>query len=161
MEEMGRRGDGEMGRAKMLNDTFKSVMFFLETTDSPSPRLPVSPSSRLPFLIFVTLAFIFLLTTQDARAVVNSARVPLPSSATTVSKVGPVGMTVSDMDRSIEFYSKILSFEKVSDIEVTGDDYERLQGVFGLRMRVVRMRLGDEFIELTEYLAPKGRPIPV
>jgi catechol 2,3-dioxygenase-like lactoylglutathione lyase family enzyme len=28
-------------------------------------------------------------------------------------------------------------------------------------MRVVRMRLGDEFIELTEYLAPKGRPVPV
>ena len=28
-------------------------------------------------------------------------------------------------------------------------------------MRVVRMRLGDEFIELTEYLAPKGRPLPV
>jgi len=26
---------------------------------------------------------------------------------------------------------------------------------------VVRMRLGDEFIELTEYLAPKGRPVPV
>jgi len=23
------------------------------------------------------------------------------------------------------------------------------------------MKLGDEFIELTEYLAPKGRPIPV
>jgi catechol 2,3-dioxygenase-like lactoylglutathione lyase family enzyme len=28
-------------------------------------------------------------------------------------------------------------------------------------MRVVRLRLGQEFIELTEYLAPKGRPIPV
>jgi catechol 2,3-dioxygenase-like lactoylglutathione lyase family enzyme len=28
-------------------------------------------------------------------------------------------------------------------------------------MRVVRMRLGDEFIELTEYLTPKGRPVPV
>ena len=28
-------------------------------------------------------------------------------------------------------------------------------------MRVVRMRLGDEFIELTEYLARKGRPVPV
>jgi catechol 2,3-dioxygenase-like lactoylglutathione lyase family enzyme len=28
-------------------------------------------------------------------------------------------------------------------------------------MRVVRMRLGDEFIELTEYLTPKGRPLPV
>src|SRR5262244_1988194 len=70
-------------------------------------------------------------------------------------------MTVSDMDASVEFYSKVLSFEKVSDVEVTGEDYERLQGVFGLRMRVVRMRLGDESIELTEYLAPKGRPVPV
>lgn len=75
--------------------------------------------------------------------------------------VGPIGMTVSDMDASVEFYSRVLSFEKVSDVEVAGDDYERLQGVFGLRMRVVRMRLGDEFIELTEYLAPKGRPVPV
>ncbi len=81
--------------------------------------------------------------------------------AATVERVGPVGMTVADMDRSVEFYSKILSFEKVSDVEVVGDDYERLQGLFGVRMRIVRMRLGDEFIELTEYLAPKGRPIPV
>src|SRR5207247_1874092 len=78
-----------------------------------------------------------------------------------VERVGAVGMTVSDMDRSIEFYSNVLSFEKVSDIEVAGQDYEHLEGVFGLRMRVVRMRLGDEFIELTEYLAPKGRPFPV
>jgi catechol 2,3-dioxygenase-like lactoylglutathione lyase family enzyme len=61
----------------------------------------------------------------------------------------------------VEFLSKVLSFEKVSDIEVAGDEYERLQGVFGARMRIVRMRLGDELVELTEYLAPKGRPIPV
>ncbi len=33
--------------------------------------------------------------------------------------------------------------------------------MFGVRMRIVRMKLGDEFIELTEYLAPRGRPIPV
>jgi catechol 2,3-dioxygenase-like lactoylglutathione lyase family enzyme len=65
------------------------------------------------------------------------------------------------MDRSIEFYSRVLSFEKVSDVEVTGEDYEQLEGVFGLRMRVVRMRLGEEVIELTEYLAPKGRPVPI
>jgi catechol 2,3-dioxygenase-like lactoylglutathione lyase family enzyme len=75
--------------------------------------------------------------------------------------VNSIGITVSDMDRSVEFYSKVLAFEKVSDVEVWGEAYEHLQGVFGLRMRVVRMRLGDEFIELTEYLAPKGRPIPV
>ena len=102
----------------------------------------------------------------DARAL-NSSRVPLlfatnnPNPVPLVELVDAIGMTVSDMDASVNFYSKILSFEKVSDVEVTGGDYERFQGVFGLRMRVVRMRLGDEFIELTEYLAPKGRPVPV
>ncbi len=78
-----------------------------------------------------------------------------------VDSVDAIGITVSDMDRAVDFYSKVLTFEKVSDAEVAGDNYEHLEGVFGLRIRVVRMRLGDEFIELTEYLAPKGRPIPV
>src|SRR5262250_3251902 len=78
-----------------------------------------------------------------------------------VDRVDAVGITVSDMDRAIGFYSKVLTFEKVSDVEVSGENYEHLEGVFGVRMRVVRMKLGDEFIELTEYLAPKGRPISV
>ena len=72
-----------------------------------------------------------------------------------------VGFTVSDMERAIAFYSKVLTFETVSDTEVTGEAFEHLEGVFGARARVVRMKLGDEQIELTEYLAPRGRPIPV
>lgn len=78
-----------------------------------------------------------------------------------VETVAAVGMTVANMDRSVAFYGDVLAFETVSDIEVTGRAFEHLQGVFGLRMRVVRMRLGEECIELTEYLSPKGRPIPV
>ena len=78
-----------------------------------------------------------------------------------VDGVDAVGITVSDMDRAVDFYSKVLTFEKVSDVEVAGENYEHLEGVFGLRMRVVRMKLGDEFVDLTEYLAPKGRPIPI
>ena len=77
-----------------------------------------------------------------------------------VKSVDAVGMTVADMDRSIEFFNKVLTFEKISDVEVHGSEYEKLQGVFGLRMRVVRMKLGDETIDLTQYLAPEGRPIP-
>ena len=83
------------------------------------------------------------------------------SAAAQVIAVQSVGMTVADMDRSVAFYTEVLHFEKASDVEVWGEDYERLQGVFGLRMRVVRLRLGDESLELTEYLAPRGRPIPV
>jgi catechol 2,3-dioxygenase-like lactoylglutathione lyase family enzyme len=61
----------------------------------------------------------------------------------------------------VEFFSRVLNFEKISEVEVHGGEYEKLQGVFGLRMRVARMKLGHESIELTQYLAPEGRPIPV
>jgi len=79
---------------------------------------------------------------------------------TAVKAVDSIGMTVSDMDTAVDFYSKVLSFEKISDTEVWGSEYERLKGVFGVRMRVVRLRLGDEVIELTDYLTPEGRPYP-
>jgi catechol 2,3-dioxygenase-like lactoylglutathione lyase family enzyme len=60
-----------------------------------------------------------------------------PGTAHLVEQVGAIGMTVSDMDASVAFYSKILSFEKVSDVEVAGEDYERLQGVFRCRSFIV------------------------
>jgi catechol 2,3-dioxygenase-like lactoylglutathione lyase family enzyme len=99
-----------------------------------------------------------------AAAVLSLVLVPLAPAQqghALVDGVDAIGITVSDMDRAVDFYSKVLTFEKVSDTEAAGENYEHLEGVFGLRMRIVRMRLGDEFIELTEYLAPKGRPIPV
>ena len=71
--------------------------------------------------------------------------------------VESIGMTVSDMDRSVEFYSA-LTFQKVSDVEVLGEQFEHLEGVFGARMRIVRMQLGNEYLDLTQYLAPPGRP---
>jgi catechol 2,3-dioxygenase-like lactoylglutathione lyase family enzyme len=81
------------------------------------------------------------------------------SAAQGAISVESVGMTVSDVDRAMEFYSA-LTFQKVSDVEVLGDEFEHLEGVFGARMRMVRMRLGNEYLDLTQYLAPPGRPIP-
>jgi catechol 2,3-dioxygenase-like lactoylglutathione lyase family enzyme len=78
-----------------------------------------------------------------------------------VAAVDSVSITVSDMDRSLAFYQDVLGFEKISEVEVEGEAYERLMGVFGLRMRVARLRLGDEQIELIEVMTPQGRPIPV
>ena len=78
-----------------------------------------------------------------------------------VTGVDSVGITVSDMDRALDFYTKVLPFEIVSDKELAGDDFEHLEGVFGARARVARLKLGDEFFELTDYLAQEGRPIPV
>ena len=78
-----------------------------------------------------------------------------------VKEVATVGMTVSDMDEAIAFYTQVLPFEVIDDVEVSSREYELLQGVFGARSRVVDMQLGEEVIELTEYLTPKGDPIPV
>jgi catechol 2,3-dioxygenase-like lactoylglutathione lyase family enzyme len=75
-----------------------------------------------------------------------------PAERPLVEAVDGVGIAVDDMERSLEFYARVLFFEKVSD--------GQLLGVAGARVRVVRMRLGDEFIELTEYRAPRGRPVP-
>ena len=91
-------------------------------------------------------------------AVVLAASIAETQSAKV--SVEAVGMTVSDMDRAVEFYSA-LTFQKVSDLEVFGDGFEHLEGVFGARMRIVRMKLGNEFLDLTQYLAPPGRPIPI
>src|SRR5438093_1668804 len=91
-------------------------------------------------------------------AVVLAASIAETQSANVF--VESIGMTVSDMDRAVEFYSA-LAFQKVSDVEVLGEQYEHLEGVFGARMRIVRMQLGNEHVDLTEYLAPRGRPIPI
>jgi catechol 2,3-dioxygenase-like lactoylglutathione lyase family enzyme len=64
------------------------------------------------------------------------------------TRVEAAGFTVSDMDRSLDFYTRVLHFHKVSDQRnPTG------------KSRVVRIQLGDEQIELTQYPA-KGRPFP-
>ena len=79
-----------------------------------------------------------------------------------VVAVESIGMTVSDIDRSVAFYSDVLAFKPVSDVEVDGPEYDQLWGVFGVRARVVRMQLGEQQLELIEFLAPPDvRPIPV
>ncbi len=77
-----------------------------------------------------------------------------------VIKVESIGMTVKDINRSVKFYQDVLGFKKISDNEFSGTDYEKLTGVFGLNIRVVQMQLGNEVIELTDYLTTGGRSIP-
>ena len=82
------------------------------------------------------------------------------SAGAQVKAVGAVGITVSNMERAVHFYTTVLGFKKVNDTELYGEPYEQLEGIFGLRMRVVRLQLGDEFIDLTDYITSGGRSIP-
>lgn len=79
-----------------------------------------------------------------------------------VQSVAAIGFTVADMERSVAFYRDVLAFKPIGDVEVDGPEYDQLYGVFGVRARVVHMQLGEQQIELTQFLAPPdARPIPV
>ena len=114
------------------------------------------PYPRVAILALLAAATAIALGTP----VVGRAQEEARDTSVPITAVDSVGMTVDDMDRAVAFYTSVLSFEKISDVEVTGREHELLSGVFGARLRVVRLRLGDEAIELTEFLAPKGRPVP-
>ncbi len=111
----------------------------------------------MPHKAIICLRFLIIFVLWTGNTPAQPSAKDIPAQA-----VDSVGLTVSDIERSVDFFSKVLSFEKVSDVEISGHEYETLQGLFGLRMRVVRMRLGNEFIVLSQYIAPPGgRPIPM
>lgn len=74
--------------------------------------------------------------------------------------VGSVVITVSDLDRSVAFYTDVLSFKKIDARDALLDSFDRLTGVFGTNVRVVTLRLGSESIQLIQYRTPRGRPVP-
>ena len=77
-----------------------------------------------------------------------------------VTRIESIGFTVSDLNRAIDFYTNILSFEKIFETETGGVEVENLTGVCGAKIRVVRLRLNNEILELTEYQNSQGRAIP-
>jgi catechol 2,3-dioxygenase-like lactoylglutathione lyase family enzyme len=79
-----------------------------------------------------------------------------------VQRIKMIGFTVADVDREADFFTKVLQFEKVADFRVVGNEYDKMEGVFNANMRIVHLRLGDQIVELTQYVSPPtGRPIPV
>ena len=79
-----------------------------------------------------------------------------------VQRVKMIGFTVADVGRQADFFTKVLQFEKISDFRVVGGEYDKMQGVFNANMRIIHLKLGEQVVELTQYVSPAtGRPIPV
>ena len=108
-----------------------------------------SRQSRLAFVLIIVVLLLL-----PCAALFQQAPSPL------VQGVGPIEITVSDADRALKFYSEVLSFEKVSDQNVHDTNYLSLEGVSASGVRVVRMRLGDEYVELVQFAGTQGRPVP-
>src|SRR5215831_19072581 len=115
----------------------------------PTPtRVPVP----LALLAVGALALLFL-SPHLARA---------QDRATGVQRVKTIGFTVADVERESNFFANVLQFEKIADFRVVGTEYDALTGVFNSNMRIVQLKLGEQIIELTQYVSPPtGRNIPV
>lgn len=77
-----------------------------------------------------------------------------------VQRIRAIGLTVTDADRAGDFYTQALSFKPVSDNTFEGEGYSDLEGVAPTKIRVVTLQLGDEFIQLMQYLDIEEKPIP-
>lgn len=77
-----------------------------------------------------------------------------------ITAVGPIGLTVGDLDRELAFFTEVLPFEKISTTELSGEALEKLHAVPGARARTATLKLGAESITLTQFFAPQSRPIP-
>ncbi|CCQ35962.1 glyoxalase domain protein [Natronomonas moolapensis 8.8.11] len=67
------------------------------------------------------------------------------------------GLTVADLDRSVEFYAGVLGCTVESRFSVSGDAFETVVGRDGVSGRFVHLNSGDSRIELVEY-EPAGPP---
>jgi catechol 2,3-dioxygenase-like lactoylglutathione lyase family enzyme len=101
-----------------------------------------------------------ILTWVLAVALLAMAAAAEPTTRPVAPSVDRISIVVSDAGRAADFLTRVLDFAAVSDHEVSGPDLETLEGVFGARCRVVRMVLGEESVELIEYLTPRGSGVP-
>ena len=104
--------------------------------------------------------FLGLLLVAAFQAVLVAQVVAASAACCHALEVGPVVMTVADMDRSVDFYSKVLTFRKVSDTEQSGPDFDQLYSIHDAHVRAVDLKLGDETIELLKFAGRNGTPVP-
>jgi catechol 2,3-dioxygenase-like lactoylglutathione lyase family enzyme len=84
--------------------------------------------------------------------------------AQTINEIKGVTITVSDITRALGFYTEVLPFEKDTTFTLQGENIQNLYNIqdASLKVKVARLHLGEEQIELMEFQSEKlvGRKIP-
>ena len=76
----------------------------------------------------------------------------------TVSRIDHVGITVSDVDRALDFYRDLLGLRVVADSTISEPAVAELLGLDSVELRIVDLDSGDgRIVELIHYVHPKGR----
>jgi catechol 2,3-dioxygenase-like lactoylglutathione lyase family enzyme len=79
-----------------------------------------------------------------------------------VDSVDHINIVVSDMARSVHFYTQLLGFEEFRRAHLEGEWIEAIVGLKGVEADVVYVQPpgGGPRIELIRYLAPEGVDLP-
>ncbi len=84
----------------------------------------------------------------------------------TLPHIDSVGFTTADAEASAAFFESGLGFRRLGEaVELEGGPYAQLVGLPGAHLRLLRLAIGMEVLELTEVLAlapgtRPGRPVP-
>lgn len=75
-----------------------------------------------------------------------------------IRAIDHINIVVSDLERSVRFYTEVLGFRETRRAFLEGDWIERIVGVPGVRARVVYVvaPAGEPRIELLRYETPAG-----
>ncbi len=73
-----------------------------------------------------------------------------------------LNIVVSDLDRSVRFYTETLGFRQTAEVELEGEWIGRIVGLAGVRARAVFIEApgGGPRIELLQYFVPVGQALP-
>ena len=80
-------------------------------------------------------------------------------------QISSIGFTTANAETTADFFETSLGFRRGESLLVEAGPYAQLVGLPGSRLKLVRLHLGDETLELTEVLSlgeglRPGRPIP-
>ena len=71
-----------------------------------------------------------------------------------------IGISSPDIDRLVAFYRDVIGFELVSEagIPEPNDRVDAMLAMNGVTGRAATMRAGNTYVELIEFITPKGKP---
>lgn len=80
-----------------------------------------------------------------------------------ISAIDHINIVVSDLERSVKFYTEVLGFEKINTVHLEGGWIDSVAGLKGVNADVafIVAPQGELKIELLCYKSPTGEPLPV
>ena len=79
-----------------------------------------------------------------------------------IKAIDHINIVVTDLERSVKFYTEVLGFEKVGAVYLEGDWIDAVSGLKGMvaDMALVAAPQGEVKMELFQFKSPTGETIP-